>query len=157
MKSLEVVKREPEIRRMDVRIKIVETAQEKIAVLAIRRAVFILEHNIPDHIEIDANEDDATYILAFADGKPVGTARWRETDSGIKLERFAVLLDFRSYGIGKKLTRFVLDQIKGQKTIYLNAQTSAIIFYEKLGFQSVGHKFEEAGIPHQKMIYLKNE
>ena len=76
---------------MEVNIKIIETTDEKAAVLAIRRTVFIEEQNIPEYIEIDVNEEKANYILAYVEGQPVGTARWRETKLGIKLERFAVL------------------------------------------------------------------
>ena len=143
---------------MEVNVKIIETTDEKAAVLAIRRTVFIEEQNIPQNIEIDANEEKANYILAYVDGQPVGTARWRETELGIKLERFAVLPHFRCHGIGKKLTRFILNEMNSQKSIYLNAQESVIPFYQKCGFQTVGPKFEEAnGIPHQKMIYLGSE
>jgi len=143
---------------MEVNVKIIETTDEKAAVLAIRRTVFIEEQNIPQNIEIDANEEKANYILAYVDGQPVGTARWRETELGIKLERFAVLPHFRCHGIGKKLTRFILNEMNSQKSIYLNAQESVIPFYQKCGFQTVGPKFDEANsIPHQKMIYLKSE
>ena len=102
---------------MEVNIKIIETTDEKVAVLAIRRTVFIEEQNIPQNIEIDANEEKANYILAYVDGQPVGTARWRETELGIKLERFAVLPHFRYHGIGKKLTRFILNEMNSQKSI----------------------------------------
>ena len=64
---------------MEVNIKIIETTDEKAAVLAIRRTVFIEEQNIPEYIEIDVNEEKANYILAYVKGQPVGTARWRVT------------------------------------------------------------------------------
>ena len=137
---------------MDVNVKIVKNDQEKELVLSIRKIVFIKELNIPEHMEIDDNEDLATYVLAKVEGKNVGTARWRETNSGIKLERFAVLNEYRSYGVGTAMTKFILKQLDQSKLIYLNAQESAISFYEKLGFDSVGPKFNEVGIAHQKMI-----
>jgi predicted GNAT family N-acyltransferase len=37
------------------------------------------------------------------------------------------------------------------KTIYIEAQTHAIGFYEKFGFQVVSEPFEEAGIMHVEM------
>ncbi len=141
---------------MDVQIKIVKTAEEKDSVLSIRREVFIQGLNIPEHIEIDNNEDQANYILAEIGNIPAGTARWRKTDKGIKLERFAVLNEYRSLGIGKKMTEFILDRIPNNEHIYLNSQDTAIGFYEKLGFQSVGPLFEEAGIQHQLMIFSRN-
>ncbi len=138
---------------MDVNVKIVETYDEKEFVISIRRIVFIQELNIPEHMEIDDNEDLATYVLAKVEGKNVGTARWRETNSGIKLERFAVLNQYRSYGVGTAMTKFILKQLDQSKLIYLNAQESAISFYEKLGFDSIGSMFDEVGIAHQKMIF----
>ena len=138
---------------MEVNVKIVESDNEKESVISIRRIVFIQELNIPEHMEIDDNEDLATYVLAKVEGKNVGTARWRETNSGIKLERFAVLNQYRSYGVGTAMTKFILKQLDQSKLIYLNAQESAISFYEKLGFDSIGSMFDEVGIAHQKMIF----
>ena len=137
---------------MDVNVKIVKNDQEKELVLSIRKIVFIKELNIPEHMEIDDNEDLATYVLANIGSEYVGTARWRDTNSGIKLERFAVLSEYRSYGVGTAMTKFILNELDHSKLIYLNAQESAISFYEKLGFDSVGPKFNEVGIAHQKMI-----
>lgn len=138
---------------MEVNVKIVESDNEKESVISIRRIVFIQELNIPEHMEIDDNEDLAIYVLAKIEGKNVGTARWRETNSGIKLERFAVLNQYRSYGVGTAMTKFILKQLDQSKLIYLNAQESAISFYEKLGFDSTGSMFDEVGIAHQKMIF----
>tara|TARA_B100000470_G_scaffold215296_1_gene197441 strand:- start:784 stop:1215 length:432 start_codon:yes stop_codon:yes gene_type:complete len=139
---------------MDFNVKIVKSNSEKELVLSIRKEVFIRGLNIPEHMEIDHNEDLATYVLAYIDNIPVGTARWRETKIGIKLERFAVLSEYRSNGIGQKMTKFILKNLHNSKIIYLYAQKSAIKFYEKLGFKSVGNLFEEVGIKHQKMIYI---
>ena len=121
--------------------------------LAIRRQVFILEQNISKKIETDDYLVNATHILAFSKEKAVGTARYRRTDSGIKLERFAVLKQFRNLGIGKALVLFILEKLKNEKFIYLIAQESVIGFYDNLGFDLIGEFFYEAEIPHQKMVY----
>ena len=141
---------------MDVQLNIVKTNDEKNLALNIRREVFIKGLNIPEHLEIDSNEESSKYILAKVDGKSVGTARWRKTDEGMKLERFAVLNDYRSIGIGTMMTKFILNQLKNSKLIYLNAQESAISFYEKIGFKPIGPRFREVNIEHQKMIYSKD-
>ena len=83
----------------------------------------------------------------------VGTARYRRTDSGIKLERFAVLKQFRNLGIGKALVLFILEKLKIKKFIYLIAQESVIGFYDNLGFDPIGEFFYEREIPRQKMVY----
>ena len=141
---------------MDVQLNIVKTNDEKNLALNIRREVFIKGLNIPEHLEIDSNEESSKYILAKVDGKSVGTARWRKTDEGMKLERFAVLNDYRSIGIGTMMTKFILNQLKNSKLIYLNAQESAISFYEIMGFKPIGPRFKEVNIEHQKMIYSKD-
>ena len=141
---------------MDVQLNIVKTNDEKNLALNIRREVFIKGLNIPEHLEIDSNKESSKYILAKVDGKSVGTARWRKTDEGMKLERFAVLNDYRSIGIGTMMTKFILNQLKNSKLIYLNAQESAISFYEKMGFKPIGPRFKEVNIEHQKMIYSKD-
>ena len=141
---------------MDVQLNIVKTNDEKNLALNIRREVFIKGLNIPEHLEIDSNEESSKYILAKVDGKSVGTARWRKTDEGMKLERFTVLNDYRSIGIGTMMTKFILNQLKNSKLIYLNAQESAISFYEKMGFKPIGPRFKEVNIEHQKMIYSKD-
>ena len=141
---------------MDVQLNIVKTNDEKNLALNIRREVFIKGLYIPEHLEIDSNEESSKYILAKVDGKSVGTARWRKTDEGMKLERFAVLNDYRSIGIGTMMTKFILNQLKNSKLIYLNAQESAISFYEKMGFKPIGPRFKEVNIEHQKMIYSKD-
>ena len=138
---------------MDINVKIVKSPSEKELVLTIRKDVFIRGLNIPEHLEIDENENVATYVLAYMKNNPVGTARWRKTKKGVKLERFAVLDKYRSNGIGAKITKFILNNLKETQPIYLFAQESAIKFYEKLGFKSIGNLFEEVGIKHQKMIY----
>ena len=141
---------------MDIQLKIIKTNDEKNLVLNIRKEVFIKGLNIPEYLEIDSNEESSKYILAKVDGKAVGTARWRETDEGMKLERFAVLYDYRLIGIGTMMTTFILNQLKNSKLIYLNAQESAIPFYEKIGFKPIGPRFREVNIEHQKMIFSKD-
>ena len=90
--------------------------------------------NIPVEIELDKYDKIAHQIIAYADEIPAGTARWRKTKEGMKLERFAVLPKFRLFGIGKALAEYILKTLKNEKNIYLNSQHTAIGFYEKLGF-----------------------
>jgi len=140
---------------MKIDIKVIETDDDYESCLFIRKQVFIIGQNIPVEIELDDDKIDATYFLANLSGNPVGTARYRKTDFGIKLERFAVLENARNFGVGKALVLFIINYLKNEKMIYLNAQKSVIGFYEKLGFGQIGDQFYEASIPHKKLIYKK--
>ena len=136
---------------MDIRR--IRTDIEMDQAFTIRRKVFIIGQNVPEDIEMDEFDESAKHVLAFTDGMPVGTARWRFTKKGaVKLERFAVLDEYRSTGIGSALVHFILGEIDNNLLVYLNAQESVISFYEQFGFRSVGGKFIEANIQHQKMI-----
>lgn len=121
--------------------------------LTIRKTVFVEEQHCPPELEYE-NDDKSTHFLATCNGEPCGAARWRKTQNGYKLERFAVLPNFRGKGIGVHLVKAVLyDLPKNASHIYLNAQLSALNFYLTLGFKPVGEQFEEAGIKHQQMIF----
>ena len=138
---------------MVINIKTATTKKDKGKCFSIRQNVFVKEQNISVKIEFDDENVDAKYFIAQYQNIFVGTARYRLTDFGIKLERFAVLKSYRNLGVGKKLALYILNSIKGEKVIYLHAQESVIDFYSKLGFKRIGSQFFEAEIPHQKMIY----
>ena len=138
---------------MEIKVHLATTKQELQQVREIRKKVFIVEQNVPEDVEIDQYENSSHHIIALLDDKFIGTARWRKTENGMKLERFAVLKEKRGLGIGKELVRFILKQIKKESVIYLHAQDHVISFYKKLGFYSVGDHFYEGGISHQKMIW----
>ncbi|HUQ64938.1 MAG TPA: GNAT family N-acetyltransferase [Flavitalea sp.] len=121
--------------------------------LEIRRRVFVDEQHCPADLEY-RNDDESTHFLATCNDVPCGASRWRKTVNGIKLERFAVLPEYRGNGVGASLVKAVLDDIDSMSgKIYLNAQLSAITFYTPFGFKPVGAQFEEAGIMHQQMLY----
>jgi predicted GNAT family N-acyltransferase len=121
-------------------------------VFAIRRQVFVVEQNCPPKLEWEF-EDESTHFLATVNDVSAGAARWRKTDKGYKLERFAVLAEFRGMGVGQELVKAVLADLPDDATyVYLHAQIQAVGLYQKIGFETTGPEFEEAGIRHYKMV-----
>jgi len=121
-------------------------------VFAVRRIVFVGEQNCPPELEWEF-EEESNHFLATVDGEPAGASRWRKTDKGYKLERFAVLKEFRGLGIGQELVKAVLADLPADADyVYLHAQVQAVSLYEKFGFEKTGPEFEEAGIQHYKMV-----
>ena len=137
---------------MAITVKLVNSEREKEICFFIRREVFIIEQKISKNIEKNDDKILASYFLAKYKKKYVGTARYQKTDLGLKLERFAVLKDYRGLGVGKALVGYILNVIGRDKKIYLNAQEQVVGFYKKLGFEKIGRRFFEAGVPHFKMI-----
>lgn len=135
-----------------ITVSLIQSESEHLASRQIREEVFVVEQQVPPEIEYDEYEESSTHILASLDGVLVGTARWRKTENGQKLERFAVLKSARGKGVGEALVKFVLDQIDDTDPAYLNSQVSAIPFYARMGFEAKGEIFYEAGIPHRKMV-----
>ena len=128
------------------------------AAFTIREKVFVQEQNVPADAEYDAHDRAATtrHYLARVAGQPAGAARWRPTDHGVKLERFAVLPEFRNHGVGEALVHQVLADVRAEAPeaaqVYLHAQLRAIPLYERTGFGKVGEMFAECDIQHYKMV-----
>jgi predicted GNAT family N-acyltransferase len=123
-------------------------------VFAIRREVFVGEQNCPPELEWEF-EDESNHFLATVDGVPAGASRWRKTEKGYKLERFAVLKDYRGLGVGQELVKAVLNDLPADAPyVYMHAQVQAVPLYEKFNFVTTGPEFEEAGIRHYKMILI---
>lgn len=123
--------------------------------LSIRKKVFIDEQSVDPALEFE-NEEESVYYLVYFNEVPAGTGRWRRTPGGIKLERFAVLEEYRKRGVGTVLLNDLLREIIPLKTrIYLHSQLAAVSYYERAGFEKKGEIFEEADIDHYLMEYSR--
>lgn len=121
----------------------------------VRYTVFIKEQGVPKELELDDDDPLAWHALLFDGVSPVGTARL--LPSG-KIGRLAVLQPYRGQGYGTMLMQALIahGKEKGIAHFYLHAQTTALAFYERLGFKANGPVFNEAGIAHQRMdLYFK--
>ena len=105
------------------------------------------------------DDEECDIFLLFNREEPVATGRiHKKTETSFKLERIAVLKKNWGKGYGKELMRQLilktLEVAKPSDLIYLHAQTHAVGFYEKCGFEKVGEMFiEDETIEHYKMIF----
>src|SRR5690606_28057688 len=141
---------------MSLQIEKITRDDQLKAAFWIRDQVFVVEQKVEPTAEYDEFESTSKHFIACLDDKPVGAARWRITPSGVKLERFAVLEQFRGKGVGQALVVAVLEDIKEDKDTlgkkkYLHSQLAAVPLYLKFGFEKVGDIFEECNILHYKM------
>src|SRR5437867_3129241 len=122
---------------MEIRCKEVETVSEFIDAVRIRVDVFIIEQGCPPGYEPDELDKEANHYIALVDNNVVGTARVRkEPEGAIKIERMVVKKEYRGRGVGEELTNYLIkttNKIKHTK-IWMQAQSQAKGFYEKLGF-----------------------
>ncbi len=143
----------------DVLVKLVENREELRKAFHVREIVYIGEQKIDRADEFDEYEPESRHFVALLDDQPIGAARWRFTNEGVKLERFAVLPDYRKRGVASELVRAVIEDIRRHvrfngQVLYLNAQLTAMPLYEKFGFSPAGDQFMECDIPHQRMERL---
>ncbi|MBC7426200.1 MAG: GNAT family N-acetyltransferase [Bacteroidia bacterium] len=120
-------------------------------VFKIRQTVFVEEQEVDAAEEYDEFEDSSNHYLAFFNGIPAGTARWRPKGEKIKLERFAVVKEFRNKGVASAIMENILKDVPADKTLLLHAQIAAMPLYEKFDFKAFGPEFNEAGIRHFAM------
>jgi predicted GNAT family N-acyltransferase len=118
---------------------------------AVRIAVFVQEQNIPEELEWDEMDAVSLHAVAYDEqGVAVGTARLLPD---AHIGRMAVIQSARGREIGTRLLQRLIAEAeqRGELEVILNAQQSAISFYERLGFVGEGDLFDDAGIPHRKM------
>ncbi|MBX2853409.1 MAG: GNAT family N-acetyltransferase [Rhodobacteraceae bacterium] len=120
----------------------------------IRRVVFIDEQGVSEAEEIDGLDDECRHYLLKLDGAPVATARTRMKNDELKIQRVAVRLEGRGQGLGAAVMRHIIQETAHEapaRVLFLSSQTSAIGFYETLGFKAEGPEYLDANIPHQDM------
>lgn len=116
----------------------------------IRSQVFMQEQHVSEALEWDGLDESASHILAAMKGCHLGCARVLIDGT---IGRMAVLSDFRHRGVGKLLLQAALEicATQGNTLVKLSAQTHALDFYRKFGFETVSTVYLDAGIPHQDM------
>ena len=138
-------------------LKPVTTPMDMMHVLDIRNKVFVIGQNCPYDVEVVPEEEkEAKHFLIYNKETPIGTIRYRQTgDREFKLERFAILEEYRGKGYGKEAFLYLVNKLEEDYnpcTIWFNAQYQLLDYYKKLGFTEVGDTFIEANIKHIKMI-----
>ena len=130
------------------------TRDELYEILKVRSAVFVVEQNCP-YQDIDGVDRQALHVFLQEDGQILAYLRVFEKDKD-RAQIGRVLTMVRGKGLGKAVFQAGLqaagERLK-KKSVYLEAQTYAIGFYEKEGFRVTSEEFLEDGIPHVKMEY----
>ncbi|MBK1792871.1 GNAT family N-acetyltransferase [Persicirhabdus sediminis] len=121
-------------------------------ILAIRYEVFVDEQNVPVELEVDGRDACCHHVLAYSGHSAIGTGRLLPDGH---IGRVAVVKSARGQGVGQAIMLALIERASqlGMAEIHLNAQLSALEFYEKLGFVAHGETFIDAGIEHLAMTH----
>ncbi|WP_438027804.1 GNAT family N-acetyltransferase [Sorangium sp. So ce233] len=122
--------------------------------LRLRHEVFVVEQAVPADIEIDELDEGAQHYVVLEGEEVVATMRIVPCGDALKVGRVAVRKDLRGTGLGRRLLEEAIriGAAQGARALVLNAQVVAAPFYRKLGFVEEGPIFDEAGIPHTRMV-----
>ncbi len=141
---------------MEIKVIKAKTREDQLKAFAIREEVFVIEQKVPAEEEFDEFEKISHHFVALnSENEPIGSARWRFTDKGVKMERFTVKKSMRGKGLGSQIVEGVLNDIdqhaKKGTYLYMHSQLDAVPLYAKFGFQKKGEQFDECGIMHYLM------
>ncbi len=133
-----------------------------LSAFAIREIAFIEEQRIAPEVERDDADETAFHVLAYEHGHAVGTGRLvplsappeGESGSWGRIGRIAVMKSSRGKGLGLQILGALEEEAsrRGLDAVALHAQVWLRGFYEKAGYAAVGESFEEAGMPHIRMV-----
>lgn len=135
-----------------IQVRLAHWPEDTAMLRQVRESVFILEQHVPAELEWDGIDADCVHALATSpDGQAIGTGRLlRDGHIG----RMAVLREWRNQGVGRRLMETLMAEARHRNypRLALNAQVSAVSFYERFGFVTRGDEFDEACIPHLEMV-----
>lgn len=132
--------------------------EELYTLLRFRIGIFMLEQNA-FYEDLDGLDFKAIHFLGWIQKKLVAYARlYINSEQTAMIQRVCIHPDYRGQKLGASLMDAILNYIDRQdhlSKVELSAQYHLRSFYEKLGFQSSGEPYDDAGIQHIKMIKQK--
>ena len=132
------------------------TITELYEILRARAEVFVVEQNCV-YQDLDDMDYNSLHIFLEEEGKVKAYLRAfiKDVNAGtVQIGR--VLTTVRGIGLGLNILKNGIEAAKKElctNKIYIEAQTYAIGFYEKVGFQVVSDEFLEDGTPLQPDRY----
>ncbi|MCZ4551111.1 GNAT family N-acetyltransferase [Gordonia rubripertincta] len=122
-------------------------------IMALRIAVFVHEQRIVDEVELDgADLLPTTELFWMQDdgGEVTATLRVLADHDPVHIGRVATATTARGRGYAGRLLAAALAMHPG--TIEISAQAYLEKWYGRFGFVRVGDNYQEAGIPHLRML-----
>ena len=131
--------------------------EELYGILRVRSEVFVTGQKCL-YVDPDGRDFGSVQVFASKGERIIACLRIYGKEAGVvQIGRVAVIESLRGSGIGRMMMRQAISHVTEHSTdekIYLEAQTYAIGFYEKLGFKVISDEFLDEGIPHKGMELL---
>lgn len=130
---------------------------ELYAILRLRAEVFVVEQDCV-YQDVDHKDQSAIHVVGYLEDVLVAYTRCFEPGHYFDLAsigRVVVREEYRKQRYGYDLMEESIEAVRhyfNETTIKISAQTYLKKFYNNLGFQEIGEKYLEDGIPHVGMI-----
>lgn len=128
------------------------TNKDQIIIQDIRYKVFVNDMGIDYSLEFEYEKElESVPFIIYLNEKAIGTIRYRKTEKGYKIERFAVLKAYQKQGYGRLAIKFLINYLISKFnpcTIYVHGMSYLKDFYVSLGLNIEGEEFIEAGVKH---------
>ena len=101
-----------------------------------------------------AFEDESLHLVAVAEQTVLGCVLFHPDNAGGgRLFQMAVHAAMQGQGLGTLLVRRLEAELsaRGIERVALHARSTAVAFYERLGYRCVGEPFIEVGLDHRIM------
>ena len=131
--------------------RLADWTDDRAAIRRVRETVFVVEQAVDPELEWD--DRDATCVHVIVETPKRDAIATGRLEASGKIGRMAVLAAWRGRGVGAAVLDRLLAEAerRGIRDLYLHAQTHALDFYARHGFEAEGDEFDEAGIPHRLM------
>ena len=121
-------------------------------IVRLRDEVFVVEQRITAEAEVDGKDPECAHVMGRTPaGDLVATARIFLDHDPAKVGRVAVRPDMQRHGVGTALMKYV-HEVVGTRPAMLSAQAYLRAWYTRLGWTAQGDLYDEAGIPHVRMV-----
>ena len=127
------------------------TLRELHDVLWLRNEVFVFGQRFTAEPEVDGRDPECVHVMGWDGARLVATARLFVDKDPVKVGRIAVHNDLQGRGLGTDLMRYV-HGLLGDRPAAMSAQAHLERWYGSLGWERVGEVYEEAEIPHLRMV-----
>lgn len=118
-------------------VSVARSFDDLMRVVSIRSAVYMAEQECPYNEEYDGNDLSGTHLLGYVGDEPAGCIRIRYFAEFAKIERLAVLKQFRNTRLSIQLARASIElaRMKGYRRLYTHVQRHMINFNARFGFK----------------------
>jgi predicted GNAT family N-acyltransferase len=123
-------------------IRVANSIEHIMHVIAVRSAVFISEQSCPFAEEFDGNDFSATHLIAYKNYEPIGCIRVRYFADFAKLERLAMRHEYRHIRTPFDLVWAAINfaRKKGYTKIYGHAQDRLLKFWSHFGAKPLDNR-----------------